>query len=176
MSRRIRYDRHARRRMRWRGISETEVEQTVMEPDRLEASIRDRTNAFKRIGDRLIRVTFAETGDAILIITVVDRTDCGTAAMQIEYSPDIDALYVYLKTVDVACTVEPNDGIAVDYDASGKVVGVEILDASMRFGSSDSALMLKDSGPEYTKDQSRRIRSILSSYITTPLLVEDDVD
>ena len=96
--------------------------------------------------------------------------------MQIEYSPDIDALYVYLKTVDVACTVEPNDGIAVDYDASGKVVGVEILDASMRFGSSDSALMLKDSGPEYTKDQSRRIRSILSSYITTPLLVEDDVD
>ena len=96
--------------------------------------------------------------------------------MQIEYSPDIDALYVYLKTVEVACTVEPNDGNAVDYDASGKVVGVEILDASMRFVSSDSALMLKDSGPEYTKDQSRRIRSILSSYITTPLLVEDDVD
>ncbi len=75
MSRRIRYDRHARRRIRWRGISESEVEQTVMEPDRLEASIRDRTNAFKRIGDRLIRVTFAETGDVILIITVVDRTD-----------------------------------------------------------------------------------------------------
>ena len=75
MSRRIRYDRHARRRMRWRGISETEVELTVMEPDRLEASIRDRTNAFKRIGDRLITVKFAETGDAILIITVVDRTD-----------------------------------------------------------------------------------------------------
>ena len=75
MRRRIRYDRHARRRMRWRGISESEVEQTVMEPDRLEASIRDRTNAFKRIGDRLIRVTFAETGDVILIITVVDRTD-----------------------------------------------------------------------------------------------------
>ena len=75
MSRRIRYDRHARRRMRWRGISETEVEQTVMEPDRLEASIRDRTNAYKRIGDRSIRVTFAESGDDILIITVVDRTD-----------------------------------------------------------------------------------------------------
>ena len=75
MSRRIRYDRHARRRMRWRGISEIEVEQTVMEPDRLESSIRDRTNAYKRIGDRLIRVTFAESGDDILIITVVDRTD-----------------------------------------------------------------------------------------------------
>ena len=96
--------------------------------------------------------------------------------MQIEYSADVDALYVYLRKVDVACTVEPRDGIAVDYDASGRVVGVEILDASARFGSSDSALMLKDSGPEYTEDQSRRIRSILFSYISTESLVEDDGD
>ena len=96
--------------------------------------------------------------------------------MQIEYSSDIDALYVYLKKVDVTRTVEPRAGIAVDYDASGAIVGVEILDASVRFGSADSALMLKDSGPEYTKDQSRRIRSILSAYIASPLLIEDDVD
>ena len=96
--------------------------------------------------------------------------------MYIEYSSDIDALYVYLKKVEVACTIEPRDGVAVDYDASGTIVGVEILDASVHFGSSDSALMLKDSGPEYTDDQSRRIRSILSACIARPLLVEDDVD
>ena len=96
--------------------------------------------------------------------------------MHIEYSSHIDALYVYLNKVDVACTFEPRDGIAVDYDASGTIVGVEILDASVRFGPSDSALMLKDSGPEYTEDQSRRIRTILSAYTTSPLLVEDDVD
>ena len=96
--------------------------------------------------------------------------------MQIEYSADVDALYVYLSKVDVACTVEPRDGVAVDYDANGKVVGVEILDASLRFAPTDSSLMLKDSGPEYTKDHSRRIRSILSSYIAAPSLVEDDVD
>ena len=96
--------------------------------------------------------------------------------MQIEYSSDIDALYVYLKKVDVACTIEPRDGIAVDYDASGAIVGVEILDASVRFGSADSALMLKDSGPEYTEGQSRRIRSILSAHVHIPSLVKDDVD
>ncbi len=96
--------------------------------------------------------------------------------MQIEYSADVDALYVYLRKVDVAHTVEGRDGIAVDYDASGGVVGVEILDASTRFAPLDSALLLKDSGPEYTKNQSRRIRSILSSVAATPLLVEDDVD
>lgn len=75
MSRRIIYGRHARRRMRWRGISETEVEDTVMNPDRIEASIRDRKNAYKRIGDRLIRITFVEAENGILIVTVVDRTD-----------------------------------------------------------------------------------------------------
>ena len=96
--------------------------------------------------------------------------------MQIEYSADVDALYVYFREVEVARTTEPHDGIAVDYDASGAVIGVEILDASVRFGSSDSALILKDSGPEYTEDQVRRIRSILSSYIPTTSLVEHDVD
>ena len=96
--------------------------------------------------------------------------------MQIEYSSDIDALYVYLKKVEIARTVEPRDGIAVDYDSSGAIVGVEILDASARLASSDRALMLKDSGPKYTEAQSRRIHSILSAYIASPLLVEDDVD
>ena len=96
--------------------------------------------------------------------------------MQIEYSADVDALYVYLRKVDVARTMEPHEGIAVDYDSSGVIVGVEILDASVRFGSSDSALILKDSGPEYTEDQVRRIRSILSSYIAAPSLVKHDVD
>ena len=75
MSSPIRYDRHARRRMRWRRISETAVEDTVADPDRVEPSIRGRTNAYKQIGDRQIRVTFVETENGILIITVVDRTD-----------------------------------------------------------------------------------------------------
>ena len=75
MSQPIRYDRHARRRMRWRGISETEVEDAVVDPDHVEPSIRGRTNAYKQIGDRQIRVTFVETENGILIITVVDRTD-----------------------------------------------------------------------------------------------------
>ena len=75
MNRPIRYDRHARRRMRWRGISESEVEEAIVDQDRVEPSIRGRTNAYKQIGDRQIRVTFVEAENGILIITVVDRTD-----------------------------------------------------------------------------------------------------
>ncbi len=97
--------------------------------------------------------------------------------MKIEYSEDVDALYVYLQEVEVARSVEPGDGIIVDYDASGAIVGVEILDASDRLDPATAALMLQDSGPDYTKDQSDKIRSIVSIYArTSSSLVEDDVD
>ena len=96
--------------------------------------------------------------------------------MKIEYSEDVDALYVYLQEAEVARSVEPGDGIIVDYDAGGTIVGIEILDASDRFDPAAAALMLRDSGPNYTKDQSDKIRSIVSTYASTSSLVEDDVD
>ena len=93
--------------------------------------------------------------------------------MKIEYSADVDALYVYLQEVEVARSEEPADGIVVDLDQNGAVVGIEILDASDRF---DATLMLADSGPNYTKSESDEIRSILSAHAHVSLLVEDDVD
>ena len=69
------YSRHARRRMRWRRITEGEVEETIGNPDRLEATTRGRTNAFKWIANRHIRVTFVESETAIVVVSVVDRTD-----------------------------------------------------------------------------------------------------
>ena len=71
----INYDRHARRRMRWRRISETEVEEAIRDPDRLAPTVRGRINSFKRIGNREIRVTFVETDTGILVITAVDLAD-----------------------------------------------------------------------------------------------------
>ena len=53
--------------------------------------------------------------------------------MKIEYDLDVDALYVYLREVEVARSVEPDDGVIVDLDESGDVVGVEFLHASERF-------------------------------------------
>ena len=71
----INYDRHARRRMRWRRISEEEVEETIRNPDRLEPTNRGRTNAFRWMGDRHIRVTLIQSESGILVITVVDLAD-----------------------------------------------------------------------------------------------------
>ena len=71
----IKYDRHARRRMKWRMISQAEVELTLAEPDKTETAVEGRKNAFKVIGNRHIKVTYRELKDEILIISAVDKSD-----------------------------------------------------------------------------------------------------
>jgi hypothetical protein len=69
----IRYDRHARRRMKERGVTEEETEMTINNPEHMESSIKGRKNAYKFIGYRFLRVTFREENDHILVITVTLR-------------------------------------------------------------------------------------------------------
>jgi uncharacterized protein YuzE len=52
--------------------------------------------------------------------------------MKIEYSKDADALYVYFREMDVAKTREIEEGVLVDLDAKGHLIGIEILDVSKR--------------------------------------------
>ncbi len=70
---RIRFDRHARRRMKWRGISEEEVSVLLEDPDKVEESIRGRINAYKRSGQRNLKVTYKESSGQTLVISVVDK-------------------------------------------------------------------------------------------------------
>ncbi len=71
----IRYDRHARRRMKWRRISDSNVEETLNSPDKIESTFVGRMNAFKRIGERLIKVTYRESDNEVLVISAVDKSD-----------------------------------------------------------------------------------------------------
>ena len=54
--------------------------------------------------------------------------------MKLEYDKDVDAAYVYLadsiKDKEVRKTIELNDNIILDFDDKGKLLGVEILNAS----------------------------------------------
>ena len=52
--------------------------------------------------------------------------------MKIEYSREADALYVYFREVDVAKSKEVEEGVVIDLDKDGHIVGIEILDASKR--------------------------------------------
>jgi uncharacterized protein YuzE len=48
--------------------------------------------------------------------------------MKIEYDREVDALYVRLQEKYVARTVEIEEGLNLDLDDSGKLIGLEILD------------------------------------------------
>ena len=53
--------------------------------------------------------------------------------MRITYDAEVDALYIQFLEATVT-TEHLAEGIAADYDAEGKLAGIEILDAVKRFG------------------------------------------
>jgi uncharacterized protein YuzE len=57
--------------------------------------------------------------------------------MKIEYSKDVDALYIKLREVKIADSMDIEEGVTVDLDEGGHIVGIEILDASEKLELSD---------------------------------------
>lgn len=56
--------------------------------------------------------------------------------MRITYDSEVDTLYIrFIETTVI--TKHVAEGIDVDYDAEGRIAGIEILDAVKRFGSKD---------------------------------------
>jgi YD repeat-containing protein len=57
--------------------------------------------------------------------------------MKIAYDPEVDALSITFRETTVT-TKELGEGIAVDYDAQGRLAGIEVLDVTKRFGSTET--------------------------------------
>jgi uncharacterized protein YuzE len=57
--------------------------------------------------------------------------------MKIEYSKSIDALYIRLREAEIGDSVDIEEGVTVDLDKKGHIVGIEILDASEKMDISD---------------------------------------
>ena len=57
--------------------------------------------------------------------------------MKIEYDREVDALYVRLQEKYVARTIEIEEGLNLDLDENGKLIGLEVLDATERYSLSD---------------------------------------
>ncbi|MBM4464192.1 MAG: DUF2283 domain-containing protein [Chloroflexi bacterium] len=53
--------------------------------------------------------------------------------MRITYDAEVDAFYIRFIETTVT-TKHLAEGIAADYDAEGRLAGIEILDAVKRFG------------------------------------------
>ncbi len=54
--------------------------------------------------------------------------------MRVRVDHQADAVYLNLTDHEIVESEEVADGIVVDYDAEGRIVGLEILDASRRTG------------------------------------------
>jgi hypothetical protein len=70
----IRFSRHAKRRMKWRSISEDEIKAVVKKPDVVEPSVKGRKNARKIVSDRVLQVTYIEEDGDFIIVTAIDLT------------------------------------------------------------------------------------------------------
>ena len=57
--------------------------------------------------------------------------------MRIEYDKEADALYVRLQEKYVARTIEIEEGLNLDLDENGKLIGLEVLDAMERYSLTD---------------------------------------
>jgi len=57
--------------------------------------------------------------------------------MKIEYDNEIDALYIRLQEKFVVRTLEVEEGLNLDFDESGKMIGLEVLDAVERYSLAD---------------------------------------
>ena len=68
--------------------------------------------------------------------------------MRISYDAEVDALSITFRETTVT-TKRLADGIAADYDAQGRLTGIEILDAVQRFGEADTLrqVILEGIGP-----------------------------
>jgi uncharacterized protein YuzE len=52
--------------------------------------------------------------------------------MRITYDPEGDVLYIALRDVPAVDGIDIEEGVSVDLDDKGHIIGVEILDASER--------------------------------------------
>ena len=54
-------------------------------------------------------------------------------AMKFKYDADVDVVYLRLTDKDIVDSEELQPGMIVDFDANGKIVAIEFLNATDRF-------------------------------------------
>lgn len=57
--------------------------------------------------------------------------------MRIEYDREVDALYIRIQEKEVSRTKEVAEGVNLDIDEEGKIIGLEIIGATERYSLKD---------------------------------------
>ena len=67
--------------------------------------------------------------------------------VKIEYSKDVDALYIRLREARIVDSEDLAEGITVDLDEQGHIVGIEILDASEKIDAAELLAVSQEMTP-----------------------------
>jgi hypothetical protein len=59
--------------MKWRKVSEGDVLKTLEVPDRAEMTIGGRSNAYKLVENRLLKVTYIRENSDTVVVTVIEK-------------------------------------------------------------------------------------------------------
>ena len=62
--------------------------------------------------------------------------------MKMTYDAEVDILYIRLEGAQIRESDEVEEGVVLDYDAAGQVVGMEIQDASEHVAALKTASMI----------------------------------
>lgn len=77
--------------------------------------------------------------------------------MKIHYDPEVDALYIELTKGKYEASREISESIIVDEDKNGKVLGIEILDASKNLSKREIKSMTTTEKVDYPKAFAHKI-------------------
>ncbi len=132
MTKPLRFTVHARTAMMERELAEAWVEQTALSPDwetpDPQPGIVRRYRVIPERNGRVLRVACVETaGD----IVCVPGSSCEEARMSptVKYDRDADAAYIRFSPETVVESEEVAEGVVLDYDRDGRIVGLEVLHA-----------------------------------------------
>jgi len=59
----------------------------------------------------------------------LDR-DASTIMVRVGYDPKADAMYIWFRKAKYEISEELAENVVIDLDESGRIIGIEILDAS----------------------------------------------
>jgi uncharacterized protein YuzE len=67
--------------------------------------------------------------------------------VKIEYDKEADALYIQLKEKRVFDNIDIEDGVTIDIDEKGHIIGIEILDATKKLSRKDLSNIIIENLP-----------------------------
>lgn len=125
----IRYDDHAEFQTARRAIDKPWIEETLRDPDATEIK-NGRASFLKCCPEGMLCCASCPSRTIPDLYGLLRRDQ----TMRVRVDQQADAVYVNLTERAIKDSAEVADGIIVDYDDNGRIVGVEILDASKRTG------------------------------------------